>query len=204
MRLPATLAFAVLLAGCDGGEAGALAARPCPPRMAELSGVGACIDRYEADEDGMPARGTLPARRISFEDAESACRRVGYRLCTGREWSRACAGAGGDRTYPYAGRYVAGRCTTREPGEPGGNALPAAGGARAGCVSPEGVVDLSGNVWEWTDEADPTGTLRELRGGSFGVGGEDVACTAEDRTFQPMDAAFDGYGFRCCADARSR
>jgi formylglycine-generating enzyme required for sulfatase activity len=172
--------------------------------MVLLPEVGACVDRYEADERGVPAQGKLPARRVSFHEADRACHALGSRLCHGREWTRACAGVEGTRAYPYGGQYERDRCNTHDSDEDAQAERPEPGGARERCASPEGVMDLSGNVWEWTDEADVTGTLRELRGGGFGVGGEDVACALEDRSFQPLDASFDGYGFRCCADVRPR
>lgn len=175
--------------------------------MVHLADRGVCIDRYEADDRGVPARGTMPARRVSFLEAEQRCRALGYRLCTGREWTRACAGRDAARKLPYGDTYEADRCNTHDayPGEPpAGTAIPApvAGGSRERCVTPEGVHDLSGNVWEWTDEPDVTGNLRELRGGAFGVGSSQALCQPEDRSFQPLDATFDGYGFRCCSDPR--
>jgi len=69
-----------------------------------------------------------------------------------------------------------------------------------GCVG--GALDLAGNVWEWTLGTDGSGRLRELRGGGFANGDSLVSCVPDDRFHQPPDARFDGYGFRCCTDAR--
>ena len=196
-----------LVAGACGGDEPVAARRPCPPRMVRLADPDVCIDRFEADDRGVSERGQLPARRVSFLEAEQRCRALGHRLCTGREWTRACAGRDATRKLPYGDTYERDRCNTHDAYEaepPVGTAppTPLAAGSRARCVTPEGVHDLSGNVWEWTDEPDGTGNLRELRGGGFGVGERQSVCQPDDRSFQPLDAAFDGYGFRCCTDPR--
>lgn len=178
---------------------------PCPARMVPIVGLPACIDRYEAaiDERGVaiPATDRRPASAVSYDDARRACRRAGFRLCTGEEWTRACQGEEG-RTYPYGASYEPGRCNTAEADSDLSAIEVVPSGTFARCVTPEGVYDLSGNVGEWTDEPDASGRLRELRGGAARNGESAVRCVLDDRGFQPPDEAWEGQGFRCCTDRR--
>jgi formylglycine-generating enzyme required for sulfatase activity len=175
--------------------------------MAHLADLGACIDRHESIVEGgraEPANGRIPTRAIDHAGASAACREAGFRLCSEAEWTRACAGpAGASRRFPYGHEPDAARCNTSTVDTDLATAGPVAGGSRTACVTPDGVFDLSGNVWEWTDGADGSGHLRELRGGGFANGDSLVSCVPDDRFHQPPDARFDGYGFRCCTAARS-
>ncbi|MDC0683935.1 SUMF1/EgtB/PvdO family nonheme iron enzyme [Sorangium atrum] len=169
---------------------------PCPADMALVNGF--CIDRYEAHlvtdaggelavhphfkrpEPGVrylarSAAGVFPQAYISRVEAKAACVAAGKRLCTRREWLRACRGNGAHR-YPYGPRGERGRCNTgklhllREVfGEhpPGGWSYErhfnspdldqkpgflARSGEHAGCASELGVHDMIGNLHEWVGD----------------------------------------------------
>jgi len=176
--------------------------------MALLADRGVCIDRFEARIDGMgsdaralSAEGTLPSSAASWDDASAACARAGFRLCTADEWLRACAGTEG-RLYPYGDEYEQGRCNTSERDSDLSTKHLAPGGSFERCVSPEGVYDLSGNITEWLETSDPTGTVRELRGGGYASYPSHARCLTDPLMFQPPEAGLAGYGFRCCMDAR--
>ena len=47
-----------------------------------------CIDAYE-----YPGRGQRPKVNVTFKGAQSLCAQANKRLCTGREWTRACKGS---------------------------------------------------------------------------------------------------------------
>jgi serine/threonine protein kinase len=103
-----------------------------------------------------PSLADHPVVYVNWEDANAFCRWANCRLPTDFEWERAARGPEG-RTYPWGEDWVNGKyCNTKEAGY--GDTTPvdyfAAG------VSPEGVWDLSGNVWEWTSG-------RVVRGGSW-------------------------------------
>jgi formylglycine-generating enzyme required for sulfatase activity len=78
-----------------------------------------------------------------------------------------------------------------------------------GGASPYGVLDLSGNVWEWCStkwrdsyeepaDEDPEGDARRVvRGGSFGLDPQLVRCAA--RGDSVPDGARTFSGFRVCA-----
>ncbi|WP_437732924.1 SUMF1/EgtB/PvdO family nonheme iron enzyme [Sorangium sp. So ce1335] len=168
----------------------------CPADMVLVGGF--CIDRYEAHlvvdaggqlsvhphyqrpEPGVSylARneaGVFPQAYISRVEAKAACVAAGKRLCTRREWQRACRGDGVHR-YPYGPRGERGRCNTGKPhllrelfGDhpPGGwsyerhfnspdlNQKPgflARSGDHAGCASELGVHDMIGNLHEWVSD----------------------------------------------------
>jgi formylglycine-generating enzyme required for sulfatase activity len=202
------LAAVATLAGCDTAapryRGAALPAAPCPVRMVLLPDGASCIDVREASivaGRAEPAVAAPPASVVLFVQASQACRAAGFRLCTGTEWSAACGGTEA-RRYPYGEAYEAGRCNTAEPTSDLSQIHVQPSGAFTRCVSPEGVFDLSGNVGEWTDERDVSGTLRELRGGAARNGESNVRCVLDDRGFQPPESVFEGQGFRCCADAQ--
>jgi formylglycine-generating enzyme required for sulfatase activity len=176
--------------------------------MVHLPAVRACIDRYEAlSEDGTAeaAQGRLPTNGISWNDADAACRNAGFRLCTRPEWMYACSGTTaeeGGRAFVYGDEYEQERCNSAEDGTSVTDRALAPGGGFPRCVSPEGAYDMSGNISEWIDATDATGTLRELRGGDFAAYEKYAHCVTSPLLFQPLEAGLEGYGFRCCTDAR--
>jgi formylglycine-generating enzyme required for sulfatase activity len=61
--------------------------------------------------------------------------------------------------------------------------------------TPEGFMDMSGNVWEWMNNWwDDDDTLRVVRGGSWGLDRRDVRCASRLRG--APDCFFDIIGFR--------
>jgi formylglycine-generating enzyme required for sulfatase activity len=167
------------------------------------------IDAYEASrfdatdqdagaDDGSGAcsrPGVLPWRDLTWFEARDACAAVGKRLCTADEWADACDGTPGEggRTYPYGDTYGPDTCNGRDRDtgiQPTGS-LPF-------CVTPEGVLDLSGNVSEWLATEVAPGA-RGVRGGAARGSDNFLQCAPLDR-YAP-DQAFGLRGFRCCRDA---
>jgi formylglycine-generating enzyme required for sulfatase activity len=158
---------------------------------------------------GMPE--TFPASYVTWEEGQAFCTWAGGRLPTEAEWERAARGDGA-RTYPWGNEWNPARCNTQE----GGPHAPTAAGSYPDCVSPYGVLDLAGSVWEWCqDFYDPayyaqsprenptgpgTGHTRVSRGGSwinpsFGV---------RSASRQGIDPGWPDptRGFRCVQDDR--
>ncbi len=148
----------------------------------------AWIDAYE-----YPNRaGATPVVKVDWKEAAKLCADAKKRLCTEDEWQRACTGAV-ERAFPYGAKLAAGRC--HQKGKLKG-AVPA--GALAGCVTAEGVHDLSGNVAEWTATAFLEGKpQRVIRGGSFEQSDGKLSCTARDYYLPGLGGA-KHIGFRCC------
>jgi sulfatase modifying factor 1 len=187
-------------AAVDGG-----APTGCPEGMASVGRF--CIDRYEAHlvargPDGelrvhphsrRPERGVVyearsapgvfPQAYVSRIESSAACANAGKRLCSRKEWQRACRGARG-LTYPYAERRQANRCNSDKPhlltlrfgpdpmrwryehfNDPALSQEPgflARSGEHAECVGDAGVYDLVGNLHEWVSDTVDTALMTRI------------------------------------------
>ncbi len=171
-----------------------------------------------------PNAENMPVTFVAYQDAADYCHwrgerdngGQGYRLPTEEEWEYAARGAdagkptGKINLYPWGEEWVAGRANTREsrlerPQNVDSN--------RAG-ASPFGLLNMSGNVFEWTAtdfnhypgsdqqtprEKDYQGTYQVVRGGSFDYVKE-YAMTTTRVWARPTNKG-PRLGFRCAADA---
>jgi formylglycine-generating enzyme required for sulfatase activity len=105
-----------------------------------------------------------PVTWVGLEDARAYAQWAGKRLP--HEWEWQCAAQGRDgRTYPWGSQWD----PAAVPAPSKGRDLPAPANvdAHPAGASPYGVMDLVGNVWQWTDEFTDTHTRAAiLRGGS--------------------------------------
>lgn len=188
---------------------------PCPKEMALVPGTKACMDRFEASLEGgekgdregkgttakaVAKQGAVPAVQVSWLQARAACANAGKRLCTRAEWLSACKGADGKRKFSYGDAYVPERCADRPLARRLGE-KPQPAGALPECKNPEGVYDLSGNVWEWLSDTAEGGGPADLIGGGYGNEGRSLACAGDERLGQPITQQAEALGFRCCRDA---
>ncbi|HZX29646.1 MAG TPA: SUMF1/EgtB/PvdO family nonheme iron enzyme [Telluria sp.] len=116
--------------------------------------------------DGAPRAGweNKPVTWVSLEDARAYAAWAGKRLPHEWEWQYAAQGSDG-RIYPWGDAWD----DTRVPARNSGRELlaPADVDAHPSGASPFGVLDLVGNVWQWTDEYHDEHTRAAvLRGGS--------------------------------------
>jgi hypothetical protein len=176
------------------------------------------IDRYEASRPDATnsSSGTvntrscskanvLPWTRVTLADAQTACTAAGLRLCTGPEFTAACAGTT-NSTYPYGTTYQPTTCNGADfvPGGATAHALVSTGDARLNlCITPSGIHDLSGNAKEWTSEQQGSTTVAPIqpifvvRGGAYSSPSPGLTCGT---TFSRATAntALEDIGFRCC------
>lgn len=117
--------------------------------------------------DGAPPRGweRKPVTWVSIEDARAYAQWAGKRLPREWEWQYAAQGTDG-RLYPWGNAWrddaVPEPCRARRMRAPDDVDAHPTG------ASPFGVLDLVGNVWQWTDEYHDEHTRAAiLRGGSL-------------------------------------
>jgi formylglycine-generating enzyme required for sulfatase activity len=162
---------------------------------------------------GKPPRGKEdhPVVHISWHDAVAYCRWLSevtgrpYRLPSEAEWEKGARGTDG-RIYPWGNQWDVKRCNT------GGGTTPV--GAYPQGASPYGLLDMAGNVREWTrsiyrdypydpndgrEDLEAEGS-RVLRGGAFFSGRWFVRCACRGRDFPGSRNRNDG--FRVCVVSR--
>jgi formylglycine-generating enzyme required for sulfatase activity len=156
-------------------------------RFRLCSAAGRCPKIPEEAEPGRPVRNVSPA------EAEAFCTFAGGRLPSSEEWLFAAAGSSG-RRYPWGNTGLV--CRRASFGMASGPCVhggtgPDFAGARPDGKTPEGVVDLAGNVAEWTREKDGTFVAR---GGSYR---SELASDLKSWAFEARQTRAPYVGFRC-------
>ena len=109
--------------------------------------------------------GNKPVTWVSLEDARAYAAWAGKRLPHEWEWQYAAQGADG-RLYPWGAEPSAAAVPVPDQGR--AMRPPTDVDAHPTGASPFGVMDLVGNVWQWTDEFQDEHTRAAvLRGGSY-------------------------------------
>ena len=110
--------------------------------------------------------GNRPVTWVSLEDARAYAKWAGKRLPHEWEWQYAAQGGDEHRIYPWGNQWE----SKDVPAPVKGRSLTAPDpvDAHPSGASPFGVMDMVGNVWQWTDEfVDDHTRAAILRGGSY-------------------------------------
>lgn len=137
----------------------------------------------------------LPVVMVSQKDAVSHCEALDKRLPTEEEWEKAARGTD-DRIYPWGNKFDTEAAVTNETDFEGHPPQPLEVGTHEKGKSPYGVMDMSGNVWEWTASYDVRYSI--LKGGSFFEDRDFATITSKLRSIP--DDSKDYVGFRCAKD----
>lgn len=141
-----------------------------------------------------------PVTHVRADQAEAFCAWVGKRLPSEWEWQWAAQGGAEARAYPWGD--AAPSCELAAYDEPSvsvtekgcGRHGPWAVGSRPAGASADGVLDLAGNVREWTSSGDGDGK-RVVRGGGWFMRASAMRVEARDGV-DPGQGS-NGVGFRC-------
>lgn len=147
-------------------------------------------------------RSQFPVVNVSWEAAKAFAEWAGKRLPSEAEWEFAARGTDG-RIYPWGNEWNSLNSNSGPASSSGSDAGLVRVGSFPGGVSPFGLVDMSGNAWEWTNDkltsyGDGARQLEEgrvIRGGAYDTSPDHS--TATYRGVVPEENGYDKTGFRC-------
>ncbi|MCI0429632.1 MAG: formylglycine-generating enzyme family protein [Rhodospirillales bacterium] len=160
-------------------------------------------------ESDIAGKANHPVVQVSARDAAAFCAWSGLRLPSEEEWEFAARGRDG-RRYPWGNtppqegddrRANFGTVACCAASAADGYLSTAPVGSFPKGASPFGVMDMAGNVWEWTASrflGHPDQVA--LRGG--GWGNDPYCLRVSYRHGNPPDIGLDMVGFRCAGNAR--
>jgi formylglycine-generating enzyme required for sulfatase activity len=150
-----------------------------------------------------------PVSYVDYEDAAAFCAWRGKRLPTEAEWEKAARGTDG-RKWPWGNKFDSKKCNTDDSHL---NWTVPAGSFPEG-ASPYGVMDMCGNISEWTSswykpypgndlKRSAFGeTFKVVRGGAWSLPAHPFSRTSNRSYAVKPDKRHRSIGFRCARDAK--
>lgn len=166
-------------------------------------GLARCIQDRQSNRFG-----NHPCDSVSWYEATAFCRWLSRKLNAKvtlpntKQWQKA-AGGGNQHVFPFPGEFDGSRANTRESNL--GRTTPV--GMYPGGVSPFGVHDMAGNVFEWCSDsiqpgaAEDSDAERHTRGGSWNHTSQRARITVRSSKKRP-DEHHPYIGFRVVAEQR--
>ena len=154
-----------------------------------------------------PLKNEYPVTCLTWDETQAYCGWIGGRLPSEAQWEKAARGTE-ENKFPWGNEFDAAKCNSQESEIDGPRPV---GSYSPQGDSPYGLMDVAGNVWEWTGDwydidyygiatsQDPrgpkTGDRRSLRGGSWYANYCSVRTSY--RYYDVPNGRSTGVGFRC-------
>lgn len=138
---------------------------------------------------GGPADSAIPVTGVNHDEASAHARRLDARLPSSTEWEWIASGPT-RRRYPWGETEWTSSLAALRPAD---LRQPVAVGSYPAGATPDGVLDLAGNVWEWTRSV-TLGRGAVIRGGSYASPPLYAQCTFLNAA--PAELRSAGIGFR--------
>jgi len=165
-----------------------------------------CVDHDKCTDEGMydgswrtyALHDDHPINYVNWKQAVAYCEARGHRLPTEVEWEWAARGGPAANPYPWGSEPPKDQLCWSGPGND------APGGKRTGTcpvleypkgATPQGILDMVGNVYEWTASAAPHGK-RIIRGACWGTRRPEHISSRHREPADPSKGDFLN-GFRC-------
>lgn len=144
---------------------------------------------------GVPGKEDHPINCVTPEEAAAYCATLGKRLPTSPEWEWAARGGNKANVYPWGNDEPTDQLCWNRPGTCPVGSMPKD-------RNPQGILDLGGNLCEFTATKQLNAPDPEYRGASWGISSPENARASDASGTLTGERRGDAMGFRCAMNAR--